>query len=80
MTEKIRWQMWLRASLIRTLKTVVECMLSMLTVGQAFVDVNWMHLFSVSGVAGIIAFLTCIKGLPEVDDAKIYKRIVNDGK
>lgn len=78
MTEQIRWKMWWKASLIRTVKTFAECLISMLTVGQAFVDINWIHLISVSGVAALIAFLTCIAGLPEVDDTKIYKRIVKN--
>jgi hypothetical protein len=53
---------------IRALKTVAQTALSMLTVGQAVIDVDWLNVLSVSAVAGIISILTSIAtGLPEVD-------------
>lgn len=53
----------------RALYTFAEVALSMLTVGQAFTDVNWLHVLSVSGVAAIISILKGILvGLPEVKD------------
>ena len=53
---------------IRALKTVAQTALSMLTVGQAVIDVDWLNVLSVSVVAGIISILTSIAtGLPEVD-------------
>lgn len=45
----------------------------MLTVGQAFIEINWCNVLSVSGVAAVISLLTSVAGLPEVDDTKIYK-------
>ena len=74
---KVKLQLWVKAALIRTIKTFAECLISMLTVGQAFVDVDWLHLISVSGVAALIAFLTSIAGLPEVDDTKVYQKIID---
>ena len=44
----------------------------MLTVGQAFIEINWVNVLSVSGVAAVVSLLTSIAGLPEVDDTKIY--------
>ena len=41
---------------------------SMLTIGQAVLDVNWLNVLSVSAVAGVISLLTSIAGLPEVAD------------
>ena len=58
-------QWWIAAG-IRSIKTFAEVAISMLTVGQAFTDLDWAHVFSVSGVATVIAFLTCLAGLPEV--------------
>lgn len=53
----------------RALYTFAEVALSMLTVGQAFTDVNWLHVLSVGGVAAIISILKGILiGLPEVKD------------
>lgn len=59
---------WLRAALIRAIKTVAQTAVSMLTVGQYFADVDWLGIVSISGVAGIISILTSIAGLPEVDE------------
>ena len=57
---------WWKAAGIRAAKTVAETALSMLTVGQAFVAVDWLHILGVSAVAGVISMLVSIKGLPEV--------------
>lgn len=59
---------WLKSALIRAVKTFAQTAISMLTVGQAFIDVNWINVISVSGVAAIISLLTSVAGLPEVED------------
>lgn len=59
---------WLRAAGIRAVKTMAQTAVSMLTVGQAVLDVNWINVLSVSVVAGVISMLTSIAGLPEVDN------------
>lgn len=59
---------WWRAAGIRAVKTMAQTAVSMLTIGQAVLDVNWLNVLSVSVVAGIISMLTSIAGLPEVDD------------
>lgn len=58
---------WIKAAGIRAVKTMAQTAVSMLTVGQAFLDVNWISVISVSATAGIISVLTSIAGLPEVD-------------
>lgn len=58
---------WLKCALIRSIKTISQTAVSMLTVGQAVLDVNWLNVISVSAVAGIISMLTSIAGLPEVE-------------
>lgn len=63
---------WLRAALTRCAKTFCQTALSMLTVGQAVIDVNWVNVLSVSAVAAVISILTSVVGLPEVDEVKIY--------
>lgn len=58
---------WLIAALIRALRTMAQTALSMLTVGMAIKDVDWVQLVSISIVAGIISILTSFAtGLPEV--------------
>ena len=58
---------WLKAASVRALKTFAQTAVSMLTVGQAFVDVGWVNVISVSSVAAIISILTSVAGLPEVE-------------
>ena len=58
---------WLQAAGIRAVKTMAQTAVSMLTVGQAVLDVNWVNVLSVSAVAGVISMLTSIAGLPEVE-------------
>lgn len=57
---------WFKAALIRALRTMAQTALSMLTVGMALSDVDWIKLISISIVAGIISILTSFAtGLPE---------------
>ena len=58
---------WFYAAFIRSLKTMAQTAVSMLTVGQAVLDVNWVNVISVSAVAGVISMLTSVAGLPEVE-------------
>ena len=60
------WEQWLKAAAIRAGKTMAQTAVSMLTVGQAVMDVNWVNVVSVSVVAGVISVLTSVAGLPEV--------------
>ena len=59
---------WWKAAGIRAVRTMAQTAVSMLTIGQAVLDVNWLNVLSVSAVAGVISMLTSIAGLPEVDN------------
>lgn len=59
---------WLRCAGIRAVKTFAQTALSMLTIGQAVIDVNWLNVLSVSTVAALISILTSVAGLPELED------------
>ena len=59
---------WIKAASVRALKTFAQVAVSMLTVGQAVMDVNWVNVLSVSTVAAICSILTSIAGLPEVEE------------
>ena len=58
---------WIKAAGIRAFKTICQTALSMITVGQAVIEINWKNVVSVSLVAGFISVLTSVAGLPEVD-------------
>lgn len=68
LTSKEFW----KAAGVRSVRTFAQTALSMITIGQAFIDVNWINVLSVSGVACILSLLTSLAGLPEVegDDAQ----------
>lgn len=59
---------WLYCASIRAGKTAAQTALSMLTIGQAVLDVNWINVVSVSVVAAVISILTSVAGLPEVKE------------
>ncbi len=61
-----QWVQWAKAAGVRAVKTMAETALSMLTVGQAVMDINWVNVASVSATAGLISLFISIKGLPEV--------------
>ena len=59
---------WFKAAAVRALKTAAQTALTMFTVGQAFFEVNWINVLSVSGTAAVFSLITSIAGLPEVQD------------
>lgn len=61
---------WLKATAIRAVKTFAQTAASMLTVGQAVMDINWVNVLSVSAVAAVYSALTSVKGLPEVKEGE----------
>lgn len=62
------WKSWLKAALVRAVKTFAQTMAGCITVGAAVEEVQWLRALSVSGVAFVLSMLTSLAGLPEVDD------------
>ncbi len=64
----INWKKFLIAALIRAVRTFAQTFVSMIGVGAAFSEVDWLRALSVSGVAFVLSILTSLAtGLPEVD-------------
>lgn len=59
---------WIKAAAVRAVKTMAQTAVSMLTVGQAVMEVNWINVLSISAVAGVMSLLTSVAGLPEVEE------------
>ena len=64
------WGKWALAALIRAIKTFAQTAVSMIAVGAAFSDIDWLRVLSVSGVAFVLSWLTSLAGLPEVPEAE----------
>ena len=59
-----------RCAGIRAIKAFCESILSLCTIGQAFFDINWKYVLSVSATAAVLSAASCVAGLPEVEAAK----------
>lgn len=58
---------WIRATLVRSIKTVAETALAIIGSNTfGITDVDWLGLLSTCLLSGVITILTCVKGLPEV--------------
>ena len=64
------WKEWLKAALIRAVKTFAQTMVASITVGATLSEVDWLRVLSVSGLAFVLSLLTSLAGLPEVDQAQ----------
>ena len=65
---KYNFKDWIKAAGVRAIKTVAQTATSMITVGAAMSEVDWVAVASVSAVAGILSILTSVAGLPELDN------------
>lgn len=64
--KKIFTKEWFEAALIRAIKTFFQAMLSMITVGVALNEIDWIAALSVSAVAALYSIFTSFAGIPEV--------------
>ena len=61
------WKKFMRAALIRAVRTVAECMLTYIGTAALLSDVNWLGALSSGAMGFIIAILLAVvTGLPEV--------------
>ena len=61
---------WLKASAIRSIKTVAQTAIATIGTSFAMGEVSWLMVGSASLLAGILSILTSIAGLPEVENNK----------
>lgn len=58
---------WLRATLIRMIRTFAESALAFIGTGAVLIgDVNWLGVLSAGAMGAAISFLMALAGLPEV--------------
>lgn len=69
MKDKKLFITWLKAALIRAIRTFAESMLAYIGTGAIVLgDVNWLAALSAGGMGFVIAILIALAGLPEVKE------------
>ena len=57
---------WLKAALVRAVKTVAQTAVATIGTAAALGQVDWIMVGSASVLAGLLSLLTSVAGLPEV--------------
>jgi len=64
---KVNLKKWLKAAIVRALKTVAQTAAATIGTSAVLAEVDWVMVASASILAGVLSLLTSIGGLPEVD-------------
>ena len=67
MTKQI-FKLWIKAALVRAVKTIAQTAVALIGVGTVMSDIDWLMVGSASLLAGILSILTSVAGLPEIKD------------
>jgi hypothetical protein len=59
---------WLKASIVRAVKTMAQTAVATIGTSVMLGDVNWVMVGSASALAGILSVLTSVAGIPEVGE------------
>ena len=59
-------KVWVKAALVRAIRTVAQTAVATIGTAAVLQDINWVMVISASVLAGILSVLTSITGLPEV--------------
>ena len=57
---------WLKAALVRAVKTVAQTAVATIGTSAVLAQVDWLLVGSAAALAGILSLLTSVAGLPEV--------------
>ncbi len=63
-----RFKRWLKAAVIRAVKTFAETMLAALGTTALHHAIDWRLILSTAALSALLALLSAIAGLPEVND------------
>lgn len=64
---KNNFKQWVKASLVRAIKTVCQTAVSLIGVCTLMSEVDWLMVLSASLLSGILSILTSVAGIPEVE-------------
>ena len=75
-----KFKIWVKAALIRAVKTVAQTAIATIGTSVAMGDVNWGLVGSASLLAGILSILTSLAGLPEVEAEDEARKLAESRK
>lgn len=58
---------WIKAAMIRCVRTMAEAALATIGSSMLISEVNWTFVLSASLLAGVVSLLMALTGLPEVE-------------
>ena len=71
-------RVWVRAALIRALKTMAQAAIGVLGTGAiGLMQADWANVLSIALMGGVLSLLTSIAGIPEVDDGESLASITD---
>lgn len=65
---KQNFKLWVKAALVRAVKTIAQTAVALIGVGTVMSDIDWLMVGSASLLAGILSILTSVAGLPEIKE------------
>ena len=65
---KQNFKLWIKAALVRAVKTTAQTSVALIGVGTVMSDIDWLMVGSASLLAGILSILTSVAGLPEIKE------------
>lgn len=71
-------RVWVRAALIRALKTMSQAAIGALGTGAiGLMQADWANVLSIALMGGVLSLLTSIAGIPEADDGSSLASIAD---
>lgn len=65
---KEKWIIWVKAALIRALRTFAQTAAAVIGAASMLGEVSWAETFSAASLAALLSLLMSVGGLPEVKE------------
>lgn len=78
MKSKEFYIVWLKATLIRCVRTFAFTFVGLLPTSAILKDIEWSFVLSSSLFSVLTCFFTCITGIPETDEERELKNVMEE--